>query len=106
MTTKHTTGKWEAITDFASGVYWVQTDNEECIAEVFGEEELSSGTCEGNAYLIAAAPKMLEALQAAESWIVDGGYLDDRNPHTSESAADVVHELRVAIAKATGEDVE
>ena len=63
----HTPGPYIATTDFASGVFWVETEDGLCIAEVFGgdqDERLSGGVCESNANLFATSPDLLGACKA------------------------------------------
>jgi predicted urease superfamily metal-dependent hydrolase len=48
--------------------------------------------------LMSERDALMEALEAAEAWIVDGGYLDDRDPYTAESAAAIYAQTRAALA--------
>ena len=59
-----------------------------------------------NANLIAAAPELLEALEAARIFIRNGielGYIRMPDPDTPDSAHDVPPMIAAAIAKAKGE---
>lgn len=83
MQTQHTPGPWTAFKDML-GKWHVDHEDGHCIIQ--GEK------AEANARLIAAAPELLAALQN----LLDADM-------TSESAIKVVHNARIAIAKAKGE---
>jgi ribosomal protein L15 len=70
------------------------------------EEEVSFGTtdeaAEANARLIAAAPDLLEALEA----VIGDGYVADRSPFASQDyvSKSAIAKVRAAIKKARGEE--
>jgi hypothetical protein len=73
-------------------------------AEAMAREELSEVAGCDVARLTAerdaereARKRLVEAVAAAEGWIVDGGYLDGRDPYVAESAAAIVAQLRAAL---------
>ena len=92
---KHTPGNWIAKPmDSADWIDLVTDDPETCGGSA---HSLPFASCrhfnqEANARLIAAAPDLLEALQAVLSNCLD-----------SQGLADAYEQARVAIAKATGE---
>jgi hypothetical protein len=57
-----------------------------------------------NARLIAAAPKLLEALQELDRWslVIESAVRQD-GPHHCESIVDAILAARAAIAKAEGQ---
>jgi len=92
---RHTPGPWSAheYDDggwyiYAGGGWFIEGDA--LVAETPGH----TGTHEANAYLIAAAPELLEAAQAL---LIDLKAHDDAGLDCSAGVA-----LRAAIAKATG----
>jgi hypothetical protein len=115
----HTPGKWEVINgcdifgllggDSGDGYLADSTDGWK-ICEVVSENTFSNGTqillgqsvVEANARLIAAAPDMLDALEAILPWIPTTSAKEGCASAFSENvrAADKV---RAAIAKATGD---
>jgi hypothetical protein len=63
---------------------------------VVGTEYIRADALEAKDAKIA---RLRKALEAAEAWIVDGGYLDDRDPYTAESAAAIYTQTRAALAE-------
>jgi hypothetical protein len=47
----------------------------------------------------AKIEKLKNALEAAQAWIVDGGYLDDRDPYTADSAAAIYAQTSAALSQ-------
>ena len=92
MSTKHTPGPWiPSYTKIGS----VTAENGAVIAKCMRLTSLSG--LEANARLIAAAPELLEALQALETLFA---------PRACDStAATWIDKARAAIAKATGQEV-
>ena len=83
MSSKHTPGPWTVHPQaFSQHVVKADRDHLPVVADVYGSE--------ATARLIAAAPDMLDALEAALDWI---GKLDD----------EISAELLAVIRKATGE---
>ena len=98
--TKHTRGPWEA---FSLGNFIGVTGKKSDIAytrlkEITLDNARSIDEDEANAYLIAAAPELLEALQ--EILAIDG-----HSSLTREDSDKLDAKARAAIAKATGETV-
>jgi hypothetical protein len=95
---EHTPGPWLGCTDGMSGVFdiWHDfgPDDVVQVAEVFGEDVDPRLCCQANARLIAAAPDMLAALEAALNYI-DGC----KNGESRLHARGI---LEAAIAKARG----
>ena len=94
---KHTPGPWSA----AGNVIYPNLAGEKCIAKVSGilsaENDEEYLEFEANTHLIAAAPQMLEALEAAFDHICpDGDPLDARE-------FEVCGKIEAAIAAAKGE---
>lgn len=89
---KHTEGPWFAI-HHPDGAWTVQDQEHgagNCIAMRYGDSSFA------NAHLIAAAPDLLEVLEAIENHLQDGA--------KSYSAGQFLRDrARVAIAKARGE---
>lgn len=113
--TKHTPGPWKFITmefgELVNGVGKVWT---ECaiefgeggpgtiIAECFGRsDENTFHDAVANARLIAAAPEMLEALQVAQAEL-EQCEPPDEYPEQQASYAQIMAQIKSAIAKATG----
>lgn len=93
MTTKHTKGPWTCKTEgswigqvFAHNVHHVERYG---ICKAFGETPEEKVA---NAKLIASAPDMLDALQAAKDWIQFGG--EDVRQST-------LNQIQAAIQKST-----
>ena len=63
--TEHTPGPWEIEEHYHFGYRWISGPEHSQLAQVVWcmEDEDRSPECEANAYLIAAAPDLLEALQ-------------------------------------------
>src|SRR5689334_12819106 len=91
----HTKGEWRLN---GNGVHITHGNVGTCVACAYDPEHPSQLTeeCRANARLIAAAPDLLAACEAASN------YLDEPGPFTSMSAMDVLDLCRAAIAKATG----
>ena len=92
---KHTPGPWEIEDHYHFSYRWISGPEHSQFAQVVWcmEDEDRSPSCEANAYLIAAAPDLLEALQnLLKVHEGEGG--------TQNHAGDIA---RAAIAKAKGE---
>lgn len=96
----HTPGPWTKETDGTSGVFWIYSDfhgdESNALATVHGQDdipEMDDGECEANAALIAAAPDLLEACQAARDWYA-------KNTKQGHTPGPVEQALIDAIAKA------
>lgn len=99
MKTQHTPGPWEPHI-YESGGFEIVSAHERkfIITSRNGYQEWDRGNESiDNAHLIAAAPELLEALEAAVSWIEDDRCDDEY------IAEEWYHEARSAIAKARGE---
>lgn len=106
MDSKHTPGPWSVIpaTGLSQGFGISMSDPEGAryatvaVAEagntLYSHLTIGIEARRANAYLIAAAPEMLEALRAALPWV---GALFD-----TQRCADVKAAVRAAIAKAEG----
>ena len=88
---KHTPGPWHVFKD--SSIYSKHADYTlaEIVAGMTDEE------CDANARLIAAAPELLKALQAALDALRGSAGFDEIN--------NAKKQVKAAIAKATGEKV-
>jgi hypothetical protein len=104
--TKHTPGPWRYIPNLIGAANGAQDDGyaypyliyagSEFVAQVVTDQLCEKSCDEENARLIAAAPAMLEALQALVSgWPGSGAVINVR--------AAVFQKARAAIAAATGE---
>ena len=93
--TKHTPGPWHTTKPIESNGYvWVDP-SDGCCGDVATAWPTHQGSAEANANLIAAAPELLEALEAARrkiEWILPVEW-------------DVMRQIDAAIAKATGEQL-
>ena len=103
---KHTPGPWAAESEGSIVAVESGRDAGRVIVELARADGRSVGgtkamdaAMEANARLIAAAPELLEALQALE-WAVDGV------AYIQEEYAEQVAKARAAIAKATGSTVD
>lgn len=90
--TKHTPGPWEYNVGMAS-IYSVQEKKKICVL---------THENEANAHLIAAAPELLEALEALSSLQVRGHALIDRLQFSDEGR-ELSKKICAAIAKAKGD---
>ena len=96
---KHTPGPWIVDTD-----YIIQdggTSDENTISIVGDQEEWKA-----NAHLIAAAPEMLDALEAAKQFIQNGiqyGYINMPDKDCGDSALETPAKIEAAIQKARGQ---
>lgn len=91
---KHTPGPWQFLPHRASLVHSVVSQNSGIICEVYISEP-DKIAADANANLIAAAPDLLEACQQLmEFW-------DNGTP--VHPGAEIVDDVRRAIAKATGQ---
>lgn len=105
---KHTPGPWVVRCDYVVQAPAYEDGRLVPVAQPYGVN------CDGtdlfaNARLIAAAPELLEALNAAVEAIEHGGLDDvmccngwDCGCRASTNGDLLVHDLRAAIAKATG----
>jgi hypothetical protein len=93
----HTPGPWEIKRHFDPGYKNISAQKHTALAQVVWcmEDEDRSPSCEANAHLIAAAPELLEALEAL--------VLDESKEYIPTRLWDVA---RSAIAKAKGHDNE
>lgn len=90
---KRSPGPWRAEEVGQCG----SADNPVPVFEVTnGHARIAEYVFEGDAYLMAAAPELLTALQNMVAW------LDDGNRQLSDSCAADVAKARTAIAKAFG----
>jgi len=93
---EHTLGPWEIEEHYHFGYRWISGPEHSQLAQVVWcmEDEDRSPECEANAYLIAAAPELLEALEKVYA---------DMNDDMPVALRKVCYE---AIAKAKGENNE
>mgnify|MGYP000990437160 CR=1 FL=1 len=96
---KHTPGPWIVDTD-----YIIQdggTSDENTISIVGDQEEWKA-----NAHLIAAAPELLDALDEAQQFILNGiqyGYINMPDKDCGDSALETPAKIEAAIKKARGQ---
>lgn len=92
---KHTPGPWEITRSFDPGYKNISAPKHTALAQVVWcmEDEERSPMCEANAHLIAAAPELLEALEALVA--------DESKEYIPTRLWDAA---RAAIAKAKGEE--
>lgn len=93
---KHTPGPWEIVDNMRDpDGFAIYAPNEDYQLDRIGR-------CfnKFNAHLIAAAPDLLEALQAALSQCL--AWQGEPNEHSCEIHSEIVRQARAAIAKATG----
>lgn len=90
MSTKYTPAPWRV--HHSHGWLVVEDDNEEMFVQV--KKGIGSEKDRANAYLIAAAPELLEALQNLANIMI--AFEDDGSKHVFQSA-------KSAISKALGE---
>lgn len=106
---KHTPGPWKVLRptgDIGGQDHnWHVTDAEDTfVAHVFGFNHAIDDQSEANARLIAAAPQMLEALEAcADYWHIKHNPGDEHGELLSLSAERAQRLIRVALAAAKGE---
>ena len=92
--TEHTPGPWEIEDHYHFSYRWISGPEHSQLAQVVWcmEDEDRSPECEANAHLIAAAPDLLEALEAL--------VLDESKEYIPTRLWDAA---RAAIAKAKGQ---
>lgn len=99
----HTPGPWKTVTEFVEAGIWVAAPDTSVVARVYEQGGLGLS----NACLIAAAPDLLAALQAAESWVIGCTIPDCRGTGQPECRGCKVRlKVSKAIAKATTEPKE
>lgn len=89
----HTKGPWKAIENGGRNMAVVDQDNNYLTYRA-GSDRMSSEVLEANANLIAAAPDLLEALEACQSFVLMSN---------EQGACEVADKILSAIAKAKGE---
>ncbi len=97
-------GDWKAVNDYRASVTWtgiIGADGTVVALPVSDRPALSDPIFDANARLIAAAPEMVETLQALDAFWSEGGYNPDDVIWTDGMRA-IWKRLRAAIAKATG----
>jgi hypothetical protein len=97
MMTKHTPGPWNCNRASAAGREIIVSEVSPVDVAVLSHRDKSQSEITANAYLIAAAPDLLNALQAIVKSLADQ---DDEG--MIEHAQQMI-DARSAIAKATGE---
>lgn len=104
MRTKHTPGPWIDWNDEEDNWLLVQEDTQQVIA-LFpkGDDESTKDQSLANCQLCAAAPELLAALKATQSWMED--CLCDRQ-HKGLPARTAYDAVCAAIAKAEGKSHE
>ena len=95
----HTPGPWQIIVNKHGQYDIVATSKTDGIA--FIDKRNDPDEERANAYLIAAAPEMLEALEELRRWFDDN--VSTYEPHCSPEYAAMWRRVRNAIAKAKGE---
>lgn len=108
MSTKHTPGPWEVREhwgdDDAFEVYPTRGGKQPPIGEWAALAEVpeygQAGEAEANAYLIAAAPELLEALDGMLQVYGGGKSFDGLPKHATE--LELIDQARAAVAKAKG----
>jgi len=96
---KHTSGPW-SLRRSQLALGWIVWGNEKRIASLQAEED--SGENTANALLCAAAPDLLEALEAAMSFLPKTSAKEGGASGYSE-AVKVADKARAAISKAKGQ---
>jgi hypothetical protein len=111
METKHTPGPWTAEPYGDNGRWEVNSDGKlpwKAIADIrcdhMGADAVNEAEAEANAKLIAAAPELLEACQAAFD-LVYRIALKHRESMSQQEYTSTQEALLAAIAKATGQSV-
>lgn len=94
MDVKYTPGPWMKSTHGGISKYSIWSSSGQHIADTNTTKSIGFERCAANASLIAAAPDLLEALQAL---------MDDNSALDGMYWADCCDKARAAIAKATGE---
>lgn len=106
----HTPGPWKVLT-LDDGTEWVQADCGTCNARIAIVDD-SAGCQPGNAHLIAAAPELLEALEASRKAIntldedaLGMGTREDGHGGINywPFKVELLHQIDTAIAKAKEE---
>ena len=99
MNRKHTPGPWRVVEGM---LRFVMDARDRAICEIAHSRDFTKPAPDGaaNARLIAAAPDLLEALEAC----LDDDYaFNSRTKDRAAALIDAKHNARVAIAKARGE---
>ena len=94
---QHTPGPWTWNKDRPAkyDLCWLRGPSDERILDLYGNGEITPDKA-----LIAAAPDLLSELEAAIAWIAEFETMNICAPH-APTAAEILPQLRVAIAKAT-----
>lgn len=101
MSKTHTPGPWHCTVN-VQNEQWIHSENISHIAMVSGPNP--KGRMSADAHLIAAAPQMLEALEAcADYWHIKHNPGDEHGELLSLSAERAQRLIRVALAAAKGE---
>lgn len=100
---KHTPGPWKTQPHISLDRLEIRDADGRRIAECAMDFPMSAKTHDANAHLIAAAPEMLAALEAANRFITNGleyGYIDLAEEDTS--GMHTIDAIRQAIRKTKG----
>lgn len=92
---KHTAGLWQ----ISKNGFTINTD-ESFIVDC-NSVDISNEECKANAHLIAAAPEMLETLEAVAKAFVDDYFLEGE----PDRALKYIEQIQKLIRKAKGENV-
>lgn len=107
MSSKHTLGPWWVRhKDHGRRVeFWIACDGGSLPLEGFRNATMGASVAEAeaNARLIAAAPDLLAACEAALPWVITATVGNpELNPQTVRNQADVIARLQAAIARTEG----
>jgi hypothetical protein len=97
----HTPGPWHAVYD-ADGDCAIFDKQDELLAVTVGDPDIPLEEDEANADLMAAAPEMLEALEAALDELHEINLVRPRPPRGPELTIAAENKVRAAIQKAKG----
>ena len=98
---KHTPGPWQYAFEGGTVAFIVEADGTAVAKISTTENSTAHNRLPANAQLIAAAPDLLETLQAIES---AANYAKDNPRKQTDKLFDILELSRAAIAKATGKD--
>lgn len=101
VTQKHTPGPWVAGPDWTYDRMEIRDKDGRRIAVCMKDFPMSAATHDANAHLIATAPELLAALEAAREFIIDGMAMGFVGMPEDE---DVLEVIEKAISKAKGID--